>query len=699
MKFKKVLLSLAVACLPAIGLAKPAYPGILTVENPDGTSVDVRLFGNEHFSIMTDASGEKLLKYNEKGFVVPYVRNGRQLMNTAQTRAMLQAEEQALPEVQAMRAMGMGPQKSAALKDDGRTSFPSVGEVRTLVVLVEYADIKFVTKDPQKEFDRLLNEEGYNLYDHPGSARDFYIDSSNGKFKPHFDVSRVVTLPMSSAYYCGANGKHSNFPAGLKYAIEELADEIDFSHYDADDDGQVDLVYVIYAGYGQADSSMPGTIWPHQGSMGFAGPTVNGKSVQSYACSSELRGGRHVKWKDNCLDGIGSIVHEYGHALGLPDLYDPNYNPACTTPDKWTTMDSGTYNGDGACPPMYSSYEKWMLRWLEYEYMLPGNKYTLPALSPENGKAHVMTAYGPFSDEYFKDEYFVFETRSKNQRWDSELPGEGLIIWHIDYDKSTWINNRVNSVPDRPRICTVPAIKGDYYQPQFPGRSNRHWISADDEFFIVFNDYKQAMPVNISNIEFNSNKGVSSLEYEVRTEGPQCEAKITGASLLPFPEDGFTITWECDDPSVEYLVTASFKSASTDTYITQDGVPLQNYLLGHRQENKLMIKGLSNLVLRSEVTVTITPFNGLPGKPSEPFTFVPNDLDDGEEYDANFGPGEIDDIVSDDNAVIYGGRGEIIAPAGAKIFNLHGERTAATGLSAGVYVVRYGSKTTKVVVR
>ncbi len=150
MKLKKVLLPLAVACLPAIGFAKPAYPGIITVENPDGTTVDVRLFGDEHFSIMTDASGEKLLKYDAKGFVKPFVRNGKQLMNTANTRAMLQAEEQMLPEVQALAAKGAGPQKSAALGDDGRTLFPSIGEnVRSLVILVEYAGIKFGIDNPQ----------------------------------------------------------------------------------------------------------------------------------------------------------------------------------------------------------------------------------------------------------------------------------------------------------------------------------------------------------------------------------------------------------------------------------------------------------------------------------------------------------------------------------------------------------------------
>lgn len=678
-------------CMPAVGLAKPAYPGVIGVTNPDGTTAQVRLFGDEFFSIMTDAEGKGLLEYDSKGFVVPKMRNGKQLMNTEATRNMLRIEEYNLNEVKALRDAGAGPQK-AYLAEDARSLFPTVGEARSLVVLVEFQDIKFVTEDPQKEFTRMLNEKNYNLYDHPGSARDFYEDCSNGKFKPTFDVTRVVTLPMSSAYYCGSNGKYANFPNGIRDAVTELNDEIDYTQYDADGDGTVDLVYIIYAGYGQADTSIPGTIWPHQGSLGFNGPTLDGKKIASYACSSELRGMRHVQLKDNCLDGIGSFVHEYGHALGLPDLYDPQYNPEATTPGIFSTMDAGTYNGDGACPPLYTSYEKWCLRWVEYENMFPSNEYTIKALGPDNDKAYRFTAYGPFAEKYFDNEYYVFESRSKNNRWDYAMGSEGLLIWHVDYDKAAWMNNAVNSQVGRPRCITMPPT-GDYSQPMFPGRANRRWISPDEKFFIVNNDYNEAMSVSISNISFDSATGTAKIGYETIKKAPEFITEVTEATKYSDGSRAFTIKWKKPEANdLNYLITAQYEnSLGQRQYLTLNGVTYNKYYIGNPEY--FQFEGLSRTIMNGKIIITVTPFNGIPGTPSEEYEFTPADLQPG----MNSGIEGIEDDAAD--FAIAAGNGTIFAPAGAEVYNMSGVRTGTENLAAGMYIVRYGSKVKKVMVR
>ena len=146
----------------------------------------------------------------------------------------------------------------------------------------------------------------------------------------------------------------------MVYALDAVDDEVDFSKYDFDDDGTVDTVYFIYAGYGQADTGDETTVWPHQSILqGMVGSKklLDGVYVNPYATSQELKGGSHYYYQDGELAGIGTFCHEFGHVLGLPDLYDPNYNKQCITPNEWSIMDQGSYSGDSNCPPLFSAYE------------------------------------------------------------------------------------------------------------------------------------------------------------------------------------------------------------------------------------------------------------------------------------------------------------------------------------------------------
>lgn len=696
MKLTKILLPLAAAVvLPLAGNAKPAYPGVLQGTNPDGSVREFRIFGDEFFSIMTDVDGVGLLEHNAKGQLVPMMREGRQLLNTDETRAMLRTEQAALiPQANPMQKAPM--QKAGALEaKTGRTLFPSVGNAKTFVLLVEYKDIKFSLKDPQKEISRMLNEPGYSEYDHVGSARDFYLDSSNGLFQPEFIVSRVVTLPFSSEYYCGANGKYSNFAPGLADAVNELANEYDFTQFDMDGDGNMDLLYVVYAGYGQADSGKKGTIWPHQGTLGFSGPMVDGIRVTSYACSSELRGGRHVALNDNCLDGIGTVVHEYGHALGLPDLYDPNYNSACTTPGLWSTMDSGTYNGDGAVPPQYSSYEKWMLRWIEYTEITPDKDYTVRPLSANNDVAYRLTGLGSLSNEEYPNEYFVFESRSKNNKWDSALPYEGMLIWHIDFSATAWIQNRVNSTVGHPRCVPVQAHDGS--KPHFPGVRNHFYVLPEQNYLTLFSDQEQPMDACLTKIKFDSKTGTSSFHYSKEAEKHDAATMVNVKKKIISPR-GFYISWPSCGDEYRYLVTVRYDrqvGAENPSVLISNGVEYENYYTGTCTDMEFL--NLSNSTQRSEMTVTVMPYNGMPSSVEpEEVRFVPYNLEETIE------PGQTGVEITGadvDDAPIYAAGRDIVAPAGARVFTLSGIETGHTDLMPGVYVVRTATRTVKVNVR
>ena len=202
-----------------------------------------------------------------------------------------------------------------------------------------------------------LNKPGYSDNGATGSARDYYYDNSNGVFEPIFDVYGPIKLSQNMAYY-GANdssGNDKNPEQAVKEACQAIDNIVDFSNYDLDGDGEVDLVYMVYAGKGEADGGSSNTIWPHQWNLSSAGVNLilDGKTVDRYACGSELNG-------SGSIDGLGTICHEFGHAMGLPDFYDTDYdtNGQGRTLLDYSLMDSGSYNNDGWTPPYLNMEER-----------------------------------------------------------------------------------------------------------------------------------------------------------------------------------------------------------------------------------------------------------------------------------------------------------------------------------------------------
>ena len=161
-----------------------------------------------------------------------------------------------------MRQASSGP-KRLLIRD-----FPTIGEQHSLVILVSFSDKAFKLGTGTHTFyNDLLNKEGFTYSNGAnGSARDFYIDCSNGLFKPTFDVVGPVALPKSYSYY-GANTSGSDDMDRLHDFVYDacmLADSlVDFSKYDTNGDGYVDNIYFIYAGGGEADGGGTSTIWPH----------------------------------------------------------------------------------------------------------------------------------------------------------------------------------------------------------------------------------------------------------------------------------------------------------------------------------------------------------------------------------------------------------------------------------------------------
>lgn len=337
------------------------------------------------------------------------------------------------------------------------SNYPTLGERKALVLLVEFEDVKFSTvADANEYFDGLLNTPGFQHENGAdGSARDYYMASSDGKFLPDFVTVGPIVLPKASAYYGGNTGGWLDEHAHemLPEACRLIDNEIDFSEFDEDGDGELDNIYVFYAGYAESDTGIGDNIWP-QSNMLFTNKGIDlvldGVRVNHYACSNEIR----YDGSANPMPvGIGTFVHEFGHVLGISDHYDSTFAGKRIGVDNWDTMAAANYYNNMHTPPLFSAFERAELGWLEYEELtadLNGQTFTLAPLSDEN-RAYRVTV--PCTDG---NEYFVLENRQQ-QDWDTYLPGHGLLVWHIDMDRDAWINNQVNTDPAHNRVDIIEA--------------------------------------------------------------------------------------------------------------------------------------------------------------------------------------------------------------------------------------------------
>ncbi len=349
--------------------------------------------------------------------------------------------------------------------------FPVKGKQKALVILAQFKDIRFNSKnaaeykkiDAHTYFSEMLNKEGFSTYSATGSARDWFLENSNGQFDPEFDVFGPVTLPQNMVYY-GKNDASGNDLRPHQMVIDActaLDSEINYKDYDRDGDGYVDNVYVFYAGYGEADSDVENSIWPHSWEISSATApndyvagdplTLDGVKIDRYACSNETMGYIDSYNMANRPDGIGTFVHEFSHVMGLPDLYSTaessSYRTEPFTPGEFSVMDYGPYNNLGLTPPNYSTYERYALDWLIPEPIKSGD-LSLENLADSNHAYIIKTEK--------EQEFFLLENRQQ-QGWDEYIPAVGMLVWHIDYEPSKFYDNEVNNTKNHQYVDLVEA--------------------------------------------------------------------------------------------------------------------------------------------------------------------------------------------------------------------------------------------------
>lgn len=596
MNLKNAFLAITLASTVAFQLnAVPAKRGFFDMKNADGTTVRVRLAGDERFHQYFTEDGYPVIEQNGNFYYCDFDNDGGVInsgikatapaLRDASARAFLSKVEKegletrirerasrvtrkhalqpAVRQLSAPKANASGedslagpPYAQGAGLFPG-TSFPAFGDQKGLVVLVEYADVKFRDSYSSDYFERMLNEDGFSDFGATGCAAEYFRENSANAFRPVFDVYGPITLSKNMSYYGGNDGwGNDQHPEMMVIeACQQLDDTVDFSEYDRDGDGYIDNVFVFYAGRGEASGGGSNTVWPHSWDVSAATSTpyyFDGVRLDRYACSNE--------WEGSRPDGVGTFIHEFSHVMGLPDLYATSYTSSFT-PGEWSALDYGPYNNDGMTPPLYSAFERYALGWIDPLPVNSALNATLPPIA-ENVAGIIKTT----KDE----EYFLLENRQQTG-WDTYIPGHGMLVWHVDYVDNVWSSNRVNNTASHQYVDIEEAdgTENEYSRAgdAFPGTSGVTSFTSET---------KPAMKtwrgtaLNYPITEIAEKDGV--ITFKVLGGAPPM-GSLDAFDAENVSEEGFTATWE-DNPDYDHLLSVYTKDDGNISYL--DGFRMRN---------------------------------------------------------------------------------------------------------------------------
>ena len=448
----------------AIFYARPAYRGTTKVTQPDGSSVTIRLVGDEYLHYNTTDDGYSLVRREDGAYVYAQMNDEGQLEPTAllahdvgertvAERNYVESVGRLKPQMTelAREIHRQNQRQRARMLSQSRANLYDYSKFRGLVILVEYNDCPFRYSNYGELMNDMINADNYtgnsrtNINEYgmnircTGSIRDYYRDNSDGMFVPTFDVVGPVSINRSQ-YYVNSSRNAAQLMIDACTAADS---QVNFRDYDVNNDGTVDMIYFIFSGLGayiQGNDSR--LLWPHQSDISWSrNVRKDGVYLGRYACSTELFG--TTDW--SVLEGIGTMVHEFSHVLGLPDFYDTDNmnNSDCVNPDSWSVMANGGDGNYGRTPCGFSLFERYALGFATPQLITDAGTFSLDALHSSNRGYRLNTPV--------QKESFYIENRQKT-KWDSALPGHGMLIFRVDSTNSAaWeYYNTVNDDPSHP---------------------------------------------------------------------------------------------------------------------------------------------------------------------------------------------------------------------------------------------------------
>ena len=452
------------------------------VRQADGSVITVILRGDEHINWYTTLDGVLLVQGADNNYYIGKVEKSgnliatKQLAHEALTRSQAernliakQDKEKFFAYVNKIAEESENAYDNTPLTRgpiintgwDGVPYFPHTGSPKALVILAEFQDTTFTIQDTKNVFTNYLMNEGhftdkrYNQDQNYKGVRGYFKDCSYGKFTPVFEVVGPIKLPKAHDVYGEGNDRMDLLLADACAAVDGM---VDFTKYDANNDGIVDLVYVIYAGHSANTSGNKDTnIWPKSGTV-YISNKFDGKSIRRYGVSNELNGSEKTSKNNKKINGIGLFCHEFSHTLGLPDIYA--YHTDAENQDDqgmeyWDLMDGGTGVRGGRVPTSYLAWEREVMGWMNIDELKNDSIINNLKSIDNGGKAYKIV------NSKDKNEYIVLQSMQKsawNQGWGDGTYGKGLFAYRISYPSGKVnVFDYPNNVKGKPRVIPIPA--------------------------------------------------------------------------------------------------------------------------------------------------------------------------------------------------------------------------------------------------
>ena len=462
--------------------ANPANPKPVDVKQSDGTQLTVRLVGDEFYHRTMTIDGYTVMKNSNGDYVYARLVGSKLLPSNVMAH---NPQSRSTTELQMLSSLKTGLVDKDAiaqgkqLRGSRDSMLSSQGfdfnNFRGLIVLVNFSDKQFSMPEPNAFYDDMVNTHDYSGFtlngsfvSCPGSVRDYYYDNSNHIFDPHFDVVGPVNVSYSCTYPQTAN--FTRIKNIINSALSQVNNSLNFADYDLDNDGDIDMVYFIFAGFGSSFSGNNSNyIWPHTSNLSYYNLYYDGVRFARYACSTEIYG-----WEASVygIEGIGTICHEFSHVLGLVDLYDTDYEQSggwSRHPGDWSVMAGGQGSNYGRNPVGFGLYERYALGFAQPAVIDSYGQYEMQPLDESNTGYRLNTPNA--------DEYFLIENRQAG-KWDKNLPGHGMLVFRVDSTNTeVWspTSNSVNANPEHMYYQLLRAVDNssndNQYNP-FPGRGN-----------------------------------------------------------------------------------------------------------------------------------------------------------------------------------------------------------------------------------
>ena len=508
--FKRICLGVCL-CLSSVGVWGAKANSIpVQVRQADGTTITVILRGDEHINWYTTLDGVLLVQAADNSYYVGKVTKDGRLIATQQLAheaAWRSSAERNLIDKQDKEKFYSYVSKVAEQSENsynnrpltrvtvdsgygGVPYFPHTGSPKVLVILAEFADTTFTIQNTKQVFTNYLMNEGhftetaYAQNRNYKGVRGYFKDCSYGQFTPTFYVVGPVKLPKPQTYY-GAGD--DNIIDLMTDACNAVDNEVDFSQYDANGDGLVDLVYIIYAGHSANYRGNASTdIWPKSGTT-ILSKTFDGKSIRRYGVSNELAGRENKKKEKETINGIGLFCHEFSHTLGLPDIYAYKTNAEDQNDqgmELWDLMDGGTEVQGGRVPSPYLAWEREAMGWMSIDTLTTDCHIANLKTIDNGGKAYKIL------NPSASNEYIVLQSIQKGgwyQGWGNGSYPKGLLVYRISYAfNKVNVFDFPNNVKGKPRVIVVPA-DGKVLSAQNAGGSWDTYITQHNEDLYPYN--------------------------------------------------------------------------------------------------------------------------------------------------------------------------------------------------------------------